>query len=58
MMQEDTYKQILLENEKRWDRLRADYDPVTGKGLAELTGIKTVKLELLDFAVHEKWIPE
>ena len=56
-MQEDIYKQIVSENEKRWEKLRADYDPVTGKGLAELLGEDRVKLEIADFAVPEQWVP-
>ena len=49
---------ILEENEKRLSRLRAEYDPVTGKGLAELLGEKRVLLKIKDFAVPEQWVPE
>lgn len=55
-MQEDIYSGIIAENEKRWKRLRADYDPVTGAGLAELTGLKMVLLKISDYAVPEQWV--
>ena len=57
-MQDGIYNQIIAENEKRWERLRADYDPVTGKGLPELLGGEWVKLEISDFAVPEQWVPK
>ena len=58
MISDDTYKLFLEENEKRWKRLRADYDPVTGEGVSELTGIKRIKLEISDFAIPVQWVPE
>ena len=58
MIPRDTYKQILEENEKRWKRLRAEYDPVTGEGVEELTGNKRVKLEIPDFAIPVQYVPE
>ena len=48
--------QILAENEKRWKRLRAEYDPVTGEGVSELTGLKRVKLEISDYATPVQWV--
>lgn len=45
-------EQIRLENARRWDRLRADYDPVTGEGLEG-----RVKLEIPDFAIPVQWVP-
>ena len=48
---------ILVENERRWKRLRAEYDPVTGEGIAELTGLKRVKLEIADFAIPVQLVP-
>ena len=56
-MQEDTIREILAENEKRWKRLRAEYDPLTGEGLAELLGMPRVKLEIADFALPVQWVP-
>ena len=56
-MQDDIYNDILAENERRLERLQANYDPVTGEGLAELTGLKRVKLEIPDFAVPVQWVP-
>ena len=58
MIPKDIYKQILQENEKRWKRLRAEYDPVTGEGIEELTGNKRVKLEIPDFAIPVQYVPE
>lgn len=55
-MREDISK-ILAENDRRLKRLRAEYDPVTGDGLAELLGEKRVKLYIQDFAVPEQWVP-
>ncbi|MBP5388812.1 MAG: hypothetical protein J6Y27_00485 [Bacteroidales bacterium] len=50
-------EQILAENERRLERLRAEYDPVTGQGVAELTGLKRVLLKVEDFAIPEQWVP-
>ena len=56
-MQDDIISSILAENEKRRERLRAEYDPVTGEGIAELTGMKRVKLSIPDFAIPVQWVP-
>jgi hypothetical protein len=56
-MQEDIYRQFIAENERRWERLRAEYDPVTGQGVAELTGLKRVKLCIPDYAIPVQWVP-
>ena len=49
----DTYKQIIAENAVRMKRLRADFDPVTGKdGPGE-----RVLLSIPDFALKEQWVP-
>lgn len=53
-----TYEKIISENERRWKRLRADYDPITGEGLAELLGEKRAKLCLSDFAIPVQWVPK
>ena len=58
MISDATYKEFIAENEKRWKRLRAEYDPVTGEGVSELTGLKRVKLEIPDFAIPVQWVPE
>ena len=55
---EDVYQEFLAENEKRWKRLRAEYNPVTGEGISELTGIKRYKLSIPDFAVPVQWVPK
>lgn len=57
-MQATVYKDIIAENEKRWERLRADYNPVTGEGLSELLGEKRVRLEIADFPIPVQWVPE
>lgn len=49
---------ILAQNEERLAKLRAEYDPVTGDGLAELMGEQRVKLEIPDFAVPVQWVPK
>lgn len=56
-MQEDIYSEFIAENEKRWKRLRAEYDPVTGEGVSELTGLKRVKLVIQDYAIPVQWVP-
>ena len=48
---------ILAQNEQRWKRLRAEYDPITGQGLEELTGQKRKKLHIPDFAIPDQWVP-
>ena len=57
-MREDIYRQFLEENEKRWTRLRADYDPVTGEGVSELTGNPRYRLEIPDYAIPVQWVPK
>lgn len=56
-MLEDIIDQIIAENESRKERLRADYDPVTGAGLGELLGQKRVKLFIPDFGIPIQWVP-
>ena len=56
-MQEDIYNGLIEENERRWTLLRADYDPVTGEGLAELLGEERVRLRIPDFAIPVQWVP-
>ena len=56
-MQDDICRSIIEENERRLERLRAEYDPVTGEGVAELTGLKRVKLKISDFAIPVQWVP-
>lgn len=58
MIADAIYNQFLEENEKRWKRLRAEYDPVTGEGVAELTGNKRYKLEISDYAIPVQWVPK
>lgn len=57
-MQDAIYEKIMAENESRLQRLRAEYDPVTGEGLAELLGEKRVKLEISDFPIPVQWVPK
>lgn len=57
-MQDAIYKEILEENERRIERLKANYDPITGEGLAELTGLPYVKLKIPDFAIPIQYVPE
>lgn len=57
MITDAIYNEFLAENEKRWKRLRAEYDPVTGENLAELLGEKRVKLVISDYAIPVQWVP-
>ena len=54
---EKVIDEILAENGRRWDRLRAEYDPVTGEGVAGLTGAARARLEIPDFAIPVQWVP-
>lgn len=56
-MQEEIIEKILAENDARWVKLRAEYDPVTGEGLEELTGMKRVTLSIPDFAIPVQKVP-
>lgn len=64
-MQEGSYDRHILEvcealveeNRKRWLLLQANYDPLTGEGLEELTGEKRVLLEIPDFAAPCQLVP-
>lgn len=58
MISDAIYNEIISENEKRLERLRADYDPVTGEGVAELIGQERVKLCIDDFAIPVQWVPK
>lgn len=51
-------KKVLEENGKRYRLLQAEYNPVTGEGVAELLGDKRVKLEIPDFAIPVQYVPE
>ena len=57
MISDAIYNQFIAENERRWKRLRAEYNPVTGEGVAELTGLKRVKLSISDYAIPVQWVP-
>lgn len=48
---------ILAEDSKRKLQLSANYNPVTGEGLAEYLGEKRVKLKIEDFAIPVQWVP-
>lgn len=45
---------ILAENERRWVRLNADYDPITGKGAPD----ERVLLAISDYAIPEQYVPK
>lgn len=57
-MQDAIYNQFIAENEKRWERLRAEYDPVTGEGVEKWTGNKRYKLVIKDYAIPVQWVPK
>ena len=57
-MQEDIINSILAENAKRLKRLKAEYNPKTGEGLAELLGEKRIKVRIPDYAIPEQWVPK
>lgn len=56
-MQEDIINSLLEENDRRVRRLQADYNPVTGEGLAELLGMERVKIHISDYAIPDQWVP-
>ena len=53
MIARDIFKSIITENEIRAKRLRADFDPITGK---DAPGNR-VLLRIPDFALKEQWVP-
>lgn len=53
MIARDTYKSIMSENAVRAKRLRAEFDPVTGK---DAPG-ERVLLHIPDFALKDQWVP-
>lgn len=57
-MQTDTYDRLLEENRKRWKKLNAEYDPLTGEGLDELLREKRVKIEISDYFLPVQYVPE
>lgn len=48
---------MVAENGRRSERLRADYDPITGKGVEEFDGRPRVLLQIKDFAIKQQWVP-
>ncbi len=58
MMTEEQYREMREENARRREHLAADYDPVTGRGLAELLGVERTVLKIPDFAIPEQYVPE
>lgn len=52
-MDDKLYKEIIEENDKRWVKLRADYDPITGEGLSN-----RVELKIPDFGIPVQYVPE
>lgn len=58
MIPDEEYQKIIAENELRREKLAANYDPITGKGLDKYLEEKRVLLEIPDFAIPEQWVPE
>ena len=56
-MREDTCRDILIENEARLKKLRAEYDPVSGEGLGALLGEERAPLKIRDFPIRKQWVP-
>ena len=54
MSQEQLVNSILATNDKRWETLRADYDPVTGKGAPG----EREELRISDFAIPVQYVPK
>lgn len=54
----DIYDSLVSENKARWETLQAKYDPISGKGVAELMGEERVKLHIPDFAVKDQYVPK
>lgn len=52
-----TVQDILAENERRLQNLKADYDPVTGEGLDKFLDEPRVQLAIPDFAIPLQWVP-
>lgn len=48
---------IVSENEKRYELLQADYDPITGRGLQELLEEERKELCIPDFPIPVQYVP-
>lgn len=57
-MQDVTSADILKEDGLRCEKYAANYDPVTGEGLADLLGEERVRLSIEDFPIKEQWVPK
>lgn len=57
-MQNDIYNRLLEENRKRWKKLNAEYDPLTGEGLDELLNEERVRIEIKDYFVPVQYVPK
>ena len=54
MIARDTYKSIIEENNIRMKRLRAEFDPVSGKDAP----LERELLRISDFALKDQWVPK
>ena len=54
MIARDTYKSIIEENSIRLKKLRAEFDPVTGKDAP----LERELLHISDFALKDQWVPK
>lgn len=50
-------ERLVEENLRRWELLQAEYDPVSGEGLAELEGRGRIELRIRDFAAKVQHVP-
>lgn len=54
MIARDTYKSIIEENKIRVKKLRAEFDPITGKDAP----LERELLHIPDFALKDQWVPK
>lgn len=54
MSPEQLANSILAENDRRWETLRADYNPITGEGAPG----ERVELNIPDFAIPVQYVPK
>lgn len=56
-MQGDIYDSLIAENQQRLLTLEADYDPLTGDGLAELLKDERKLLHIPDYPIPKQYVP-
>lgn len=54
----EEWQALIAESEKRYEQLQARYNPITGEGIAEITGMERVALRISDYAIPVQYVPK